>query len=348
MTPEFTIPPLDHTIEPDLRRRIDAKTKPPGSLGRLEALALQIGLIQGSTTPRLDKPHLLLFAGDHGAAAEGISAYPQDVTWQMVLNFLDGGAAINVFARQHGITVKVVDAGVAHEFAAHPGLIRAKIAAGTRNFAAEPAMTPEECLAAIEAGAALAWDGRREGADLLGCGEMGIGNSGAAALIVHRVLDLALAACVGRGTGLDDAGLARKQAVLARASARRPGKIEPLEVLAEFGGFEIAMMTGAFLAAAEAGMVVVVDGFIATAAFAVAAALHPAIRDYAVFAHVSAEPGHRLALDALGARPLLSLELRLGEGTGAAIAYPLLRSAVAFLDGMASFAEAGVAGKSDG
>ncbi|HLY57509.1 MAG TPA: nicotinate-nucleotide--dimethylbenzimidazole phosphoribosyltransferase, partial [Stellaceae bacterium] len=287
--PSFAIAPVDRSLAAALQAKIDGKTKPPGALGRLERLAMQIGLIQGTLSPRLTAPHVLLFAGDHGAVAEGISAYPQDVTWQMVLNFLNGGAAINVFARQNGLAVKIVDAGVAHEFDPHPALVPGKIAPGTRNYLREPAMTEEQRDRALAAGAALVDECAAAGTNVIACGEMGIGNTASASLLVNRVLGLELTDCVGRGTGLDDRGLERKLAVLQRASSRRPEPLAPLEVLAEFGGFEIAMMTGAFLGAAQARMVVLVDGFIATAAFAVAAALHPDVRDYAVFAHVSAE-----------------------------------------------------------
>lgn len=348
MTPSFAISPVDRTLAPALRRKIDGKTKPLGALGRLEALALQIGLIQGSLSPRLSDPRLLLFAGDHGAVAEGISAYPQEVTWQMVLNFLAGGAAINVFARQGGIGVTVVDAGVAHELEPHPQLIRAKIAPGTRNYLRGPAMTEAERDHAIATGAALVRECARTGSTVIACGEMGIGNTGAASLLVHRILGLDLADCVGRGTGLDDPGLERKRRALMVASARRPGALDPLGALAEYGGFEIAMMVGAFLAAAEARLVLLVDGFIATAAFAVAAGLHPAVLDYAVFAHVSAEPGHGRIIERLGGTPLLQLGMRLGEGTGAALAYPLVVAAVNFLNEMASFGEAGVSERGDG
>jgi len=218
---------------------------------------------------------------------------------------------------------------------------------GTENFIREPAMTADQCATAITAGAQTLREVHAAGSNVVGCGEMGIGNTGSAALLIHRVAGIPLEACVGRGTGLDDPGLQRKQALLAEASARRPGALAPLEALAEFGGFEIAMMVGAFLAGAEARMILIIDGFIATAALIVAAAIEPGILDYCVFAHGSAERGHRLALDHLGAAPLLDLGLRLGEGSGVPLAYPLLQASVNFLNEMASFAEAGVASKSD-
>lgn len=348
MLPAFAILPPDPSLIPQLAAKIDAKTKPLGALGQLERLALQAGLVQQSLSPELRQAQILVFAGDHGAARAGVSAYPQEVTWQMVENFLAGGAAINVFCRANGLGLAVVDAGVAHDFAPHPGLIAAKVAPGTANFVEAPAMRPDELHLALARGAALVRERAAQGCNVLGFGEMGIGNTAAAALLAHALTGAPLADCVGRGTGLDDAGLARKRALLQRAAARAglpPGAADPLAALAEFGGFEIAMMTGAMLAAAEARMLLLIDGFIVSAAALAAARLYPALVEYCVFCHRSAEPGHQAVLDALGAQPLLDLDLRLGEGTGAALAYPLLRAAVAFLNEMASFESAGVAGK---
>ena len=348
----FRIARPDTALVAALQHKIDFKTKPQGALGGLERLALQVGLIQQSLSPSLDAPHVAVFAGDHGAAKAGVSAFPQDVTWQMVENFLAGGAAINVFARANGLTLKVVDAGVAHDFGAREGLIDAKVAPGTRNFIEEAAMSPAERDTAIARGAALARALAAAGCKVLGFGEMGIGNTAAASLITHHLTGAPLADCVGRGTGLDDPGLARKRALLAQAAARAglPAEINGSSehaqtVLAEFGGFEIAMMAGAMLGAAEAGMVLLIDGFIVGSAFLVAARIAPAIVDYAVFCHRSAEPGHQAQLQALDAQPLIDLGLRLGEGTGAALAWPLLRAAVAFLNEMASFESAGVSEK---
>ncbi len=287
---------------------------------------------------------MLVFAGDHGAAKAGVSAYPQDVTWQMVENFLAGGAAINVFARLNGLGLSVVDAGVAHDFGVRPGLIDAKVGPGTANYLEEAAMSADQCALAMARGAAVVRDLAAQGCTVVGFGEMGIGNTASASLITHCLTGVPLADCVGRGTGLDDAGLARKQALLEQALRRFSGS-DPLAVLAQFGGFEIAAMAGAMLAAAEAKMLLLVDGFIVGAAALVAARLAPALPDYCVFCHCSAEPGHRAQLAALGGEPLLDLGLRLGEGTGAALAFPLVRAAVAFLDEMASFESAGVADK---
>lgn len=338
----FSIPPL--ATLPALQARIDGKTKPPGSLGVLERLALQIGSLQHSLTPSLDQPHLLIFAGDHGAARAGVSAYPPEVTWQMVENFLAGGAAINVFARHNGLQLQVIDAGVAHDFGVREGLLDAKIAAGTNNFLEQAAMSPDQRDTALTRGAAIAHQVANRGCRVIGFGEMGIGNTAAAALLTHQLTGTPLPECVGRGSGLDDAGLARKHDLLAQAARRAAlaSDAPALRVLAEFGGFEIAMMTGAMLAAAERGLLLLVDGFIVTSALLVANGICPAIRDYCVFCHRSAEPGHRAQLRALSAEPLLDLGLRLGEGTGVALAWPLVRAAAAFVTEMASFASAGV------
>ena len=348
MLPAFQILPPDPALKPLLQQKIDRKTKPLGALGQLESLALQAGLVLQSLEPALRQPHLLVFAGDHGAARAGVSAYPQEVTWQMVENFLAGGAAINVFCRANGLTLSVVDAGVAHDFVPRPGLVQAKVAPGTASFIEAPAMSREELRTALERGAAMARALAAKGCNVLGFGEMGIGNTASASLLAHALTGVSLGDCVGRGTGLDDAGLGRKRQLLIKAAARAglpAGRADPLDALAEFGGFEIAMMAGAMLAGAEAGMLLLIDGFIVSAAALAAARLHPALVDYCVFCHRSAEPGHQAVLDALKAEPLLDLGLRLGEGTGAALAYPLLQAAVAFLNEMASFESAGVAGK---
>lgn len=329
-----------------LRHAIDIKTKPPGSLGALERVAHQVGRIQQSATPDLARPAMLVFAGDHGIVAAGVSPYPQAVTAQMVHNFLRGGAAINVFCRTHGIGLEVVNAGVAAEFPSHASLVDIPVARGTQNFLEAPAMTREQLETALAAGAARVVAHASLGTRMIGFGEMGIGNTSSAACLMQRLTGLPLAACVGRGTGVDDAGLVRKTAILERALAAHPhvanGMPDPLETLATFGGFEIAMMTGAYLAAAKLGLVIVVDGFISTSALLVAARVSPAVLDYCVFAHASDETGHRAMLEILTATPLLQLGLRLGEGTGAALAMPLIQAAAAFLREMATFEGAGV------
>jgi nicotinate-nucleotide--dimethylbenzimidazole phosphoribosyltransferase len=344
--PEFRIGAVDRALEASLRAKIDGKTKPLGALGRLESLALQLALVQGTATPRLSNPHVLVCAGDHGAARAGVSAYPQDVTWQMVENFLAGGAAINVLAKQAGMSLVVADAGVNHDFGRREQLVDAKVAPGTANYLEGAAMSAEQCATAMARGAAVVRDLAAKACNVLGFGEMGIGNTAAASLITHCLTGMHLDVCVGRGTGLDDAGLARKRELLAKAMGKWPERSsDPLAVLARFGGFEIAMLSGAMLAAAEAKMLLLIDGFIVTSALLVAQRLHPAITDYCVFAHRSEEAGHRRQLDHLDADPLLDLGLRLGEGTGAALAYPLVAAACAFLNDMASFESAAVSGK---
>jgi nicotinate-nucleotide--dimethylbenzimidazole phosphoribosyltransferase len=344
----FSISALDGSLDPALHQRINNKTKPLGSLGQIEALALQIGRIQRTLTPQFSQPHLLVFAGDHGAAKAGVSAFPQEVTWQMVENFLAGGAAINVFARHNGLALKIVDAGVAHDFGRREGLIDAKIDCGTRNYISEAAMSSAQCSVALARGAQIANTLADEGCNVLGFGEMGIGNTAAAALITHALTATPLVDCIGRGTGLDDAGLARKRELLAQAVSRAalPADADALAVLTEFGGFEIVMMAGAMLGAAQRGMTLLIDGFIVTSALLAASRLAPAISDYCIFCHRSVEPGHLAQLHDLGADPLLDLGLRLGEGTGAALAWPLVSAAVAFINEMASFEAAGVSDKS--
>ena len=376
------LPAVRTDLDDAIRLAIDAKTKPPGSLGRVEALAARIARIQGTLTPRLRRCRLTLFAGDHGVASEGVSAYPQAVTRQMVANFLAGGAAANVFARANGVEIAVVDAGVAGDPLDAPGLVSRRIAPGTRNFAVKPAMTGEQYESALHAGTELSagadarvaaetrdgaigeaeahagartgdGDGAKDGTghatgvDAAAFGEMGIANTSSATLIAHKLTGAPLDALTGRGTGLDDDGLARKLQVLARAAARTADRLPPDEALREYGGFEIAMMAGAMIGAARAGAVVIVDGFIASAAALAAVRLAPALVDYLVFAHRSAEPGHDVVLDALGASPLLDLGMRLGEGTGALLAWPILRSAAAMLSDMASFESAGVSGPNE-
>jgi nicotinate-nucleotide--dimethylbenzimidazole phosphoribosyltransferase len=339
------VEPLDQTLRDELQRVIDTKTKPPGSLGRLETLARQMGLIQRTTHPTVTRPAMIVFAGDHGVAEEGVSPYPQAVTAQMVANFLAGGAAINALSRVSDIELEVVNAGIATPLPSTAGLVDIPVAAGTRNFAREPAMSRAEASAAMQAGAARVRHHAALGTNVIGFGEMGIANTSAAACLMSRLCGVPIDECVGRGTGLDNAGLAKKRNVLASALARHPVSSDPLDVLATFGGFEIAMMAGAYLAAAEARMTILVDGFIATSALLIADAFAPSVREYCVFAHASNEAGHRRMLDHFGALPLLSLDMRLGEGTGAALAVPLLRAATAFINVMASFESAAVANR---
>ena len=340
----FDLPPISRALDDAIRHAIDTKTKPLGALGIVETLAAQVARIQGTLTPRLNRCRLTLFAGDHGIAHEGVSAYPQAVTRQMVANFLAGGAAANVFARTNDVDLQVVDAGVAGDPVDAPGLVARRIAGGTRNFALEPAMTVEQCDRALRAGHEL---GVNVATDAAAFGEMGIANTSSATLIAQKLTGAGLDALIGRGTGLDDKGLAHKHAVLERASKRTAERLDARDALSEYGGFEIVMMAGAMIGAARGGAVVLVDGFIASAASLAAVGIAPALRDYLVFAHRSAEQGHRTVLDSLDARPLLDFDMRLGEGTGALIAWPILKCAAAMMSDMASFESAGVSGPAD-
>ncbi|WP_220808325.1 nicotinate-nucleotide--dimethylbenzimidazole phosphoribosyltransferase [Noviherbaspirillum aridicola] len=335
-----SIPPVaDAALAARLDAAIDNKTKPRGSLGRLESLAKQIGLVQQSVRPQLREPSILVFAGDHGVTEEKISPFPQSVTWQMVENFLAGGAAINVFAAQNGCALHVVDAGVNHDFGPRERLLDRKQGYGTRNFLHEPAMSVEACARAMEAGADLA---ASMPGNLIGFGEMGIGNTTSAAALMHRLTGLPLEDCVGAGAGMPPEGIAHKQRVIAQALRRHADADTPLQILAAFGGYEIAMMAGAMLGAAARRKLILVDGFIVTAALLAAARMAPALTDYCVFSHCSNERGHALMLSHLGASPLLQLGLRLGEGSGCALALPLVQAAAGFLCGMATFDSAGV------
>ena len=344
----FLISSVSSALNDDLQQKIDAKTKPPGSLGRLETLALQVGRIQNTLTPELKNPTILVFAGDHGITEEGVSPYPQEVTTQMVLNFLNGGAAINVFCNQHNLHLYVVDAGVKVDLPEHPELIVAKIGRGTKNFAQQPAMSTEECEQALNKGAELSRTLPDTECNVIGFGEMGIGNTSSAAALMQRYTGLPLEDCVGKGTGLDDSGLARKREILQKALNLHGGIQDQHAVLATYGGFEIAMMVGAMLESAVLGRILLIDGFIASSAFLAASRIVPEIKEYAVFTHQSDEQGHSEMLNYLQAEPLISLGMRLGEGTGAAVAFPLLQSAVAFLNEMASFESAGVSDRTDG
>ena len=343
----------DPLLTQALQHKLNHKTKPLGSLGRLEPLALRIGQILGTDSPRLEQPQMVVFAGDHGLAARGVSAFPSDVTWQMVENFLAGGAAVSVLARQHGLALTVVDCGVARDFApraavpGQPQLLVRKVAAGTQDASTGPAMTAAQCAQALENGMDVV---RGLPGNALLLGEMGIGNTSVASLLLSRLCGVSLQDCTGAGTGLDATGVARKRAVLAQALAVNEGAVNPLDALAALGGFEVATLVGAVLQAASERRVIVVDGFITSAAVLVASRLQPHVLQRCVFAHGSAEPGHAHMLAHLlpgqQAQPLLDLGLRLGEGSGAALAWPLLQSACAVLREMASFEAAGVATQS--
>jgi nicotinate-nucleotide--dimethylbenzimidazole phosphoribosyltransferase len=342
----FSISPLNQQLRQVLQEKIDSKTKPPGSLGLLESIALQVGLVQQSLEPALKTPQLVLFAADHGVATAGVSAYPQDVTRQMVMNFVSGGAAINVFCKQNSIGLEIVDAGVVGNMDV-PGVVNEKIAEGTQSFVDNVAMTEEQFFRAVSVGSRIVKAKAEAGCNVIGFGEMGIGNTSSAAVINSVLCALPLENAVGRGTGLDDEGLQHKLDVLGKALEYHQCDADPEKVMQCFGGFELAMIYGAALQAAECGMIVLVDGYISSAAVLAAIKSEPLLKDYCIFCHCSEESGHRLMLEHLGVSPLLDLGLRLGEGSGVALAWPLIQSAVAFLNEMASFESAGVSERSE-
>ena len=350
MTSPFVLPSVadlhDAALANRLQHLIDHKTKPLGSLGLLERLALRLGVILGTESPVLHAPQMLVCAGDHGLAARGVSAFPSDVTWQMVENFLAGGAAVSVLARQHGLGLTVVDCGVAKPIAARdaapgqPRLLLRKVAPGTQDASVGPAMSAEQCAQALVNGVEVV---RGLPGNALLLGEMGIANTSVASLLLARLAGLPLAEVTGAGTGLDAAGIERKRAVLQQALDANAGATSPLDALAALGGYEVATLVGAVLQAAAERRVIVVDGFITSAAVLVACRIAPQVLQRCVFAHRSGERGHSLMLAQMQAQPLLDLGLRLGEGSGAALAWPLLQSACAVLREMASFESAGVA-----
>ena len=339
----FTIPDvpplLNSILGTKLRNKLDNKTKPIGALGRLEDLALRIGLILGNENPELIKPQMLVCAADHGLTAEGISAYPSDVTWQMVENFLAGGAAVSILSKQNNISLNVVDCGVRHDFEPREGLLIQKVSKGTENALQGPAMSNEECQQAIKNGMGIV-RGLEGNAVLIG--EMGIGNSSAAAMLLARLTDSDISSCTGSGTGMFGSNLKKKTSILEQVLEKHKDAKNPLAALAAFGGFEIATMAGAVIQSASEGRVIVVDGFIASSAVLVASRIRSKVLDYCIFSHRSDEKGHSLMLDAMNAEPLFDLKLRLGEGSGAALAWPLLMSACTILRDMASFEAAGV------
>lgn len=345
MLSEYSISNVDIELLARAQANIDIKTKPPGSLGRIEELAKQMAGAQNSDAPMADPATLIMFAADHGLVEEGVSAWPSEVTTQMVANFLAGGAASNVFARTNGLDMCVVDAGIVGELPDHPDLIRANITKGTKNAMHEDAMSEQELNAALEFGATLAADIANQGTKVIALGEMGIGNTSSAALIVHAIEGLDIASLAGPGAGLDTAGVNRKADILRQVASRNPGPLPPHDALKSFGGLEIAAMAGALIGAAANNCVTLVDGFIATSAAFAALRARPEARPYVVFAHRSKEPGHRNMLNALDVEPLIDLDLRLGEGTGALLAFPLLKNACAMLNEMATFESAGVSGK---
>ena len=328
-----------------LQDKIDLKTKPQGSLGLLESIAFKVGLLQQTLEPVFIEPSVIIFAADHGVADQGVSLFPQVVTEQMVLNFLQGGAAINCFSKQHGINLKIVNAGVKANFdnIQNENFVNSPIALGTENFAQQPAMTKEQCLAAINKGADIVKQQHLLGCNVIGFGEMGIANTTSAAAIMAAILNLTGQVCAGKGTGIDQQTVSLKAQVIDDAIEKyQLAEADPLTILQTVGGFEIAMMVGAMLKAAELSMLVLVDGFITSSAALVASEMHDDSLQYTQFCHQSDEQAHQLLLTSMSATPILKLGMRLGEGSGVAVAYPLLVSALTFLNEMASFADAGV------
>ncbi|GGF79662.1 nicotinate-nucleotide--dimethylbenzimidazole phosphoribosyltransferase [Wenyingzhuangia marina] len=329
-----------------LQHKIDTKTKPLGSLGILEKIAFKVGNIQQTTSPILSKPAILIFAGDHGIVnSEPVSPFSQEVTTQMVFNFLNGGAAINVFCQQHNISLKIIDAGVNYDFGKIPYLIDAKINKGTADFCIQPAMNLEDCKKAINKGKEIVTKQFTEGTNIIGFGEMGIGNTSSASLLMSAYTKTDISKCVGKGTGLNNDATRVKAAVLRKSQETHSNITNPLEILATFGGYEIAMITGAILQAKALNMTILIDGFIVTSALLAAHAIEPNVIDNCIFSHCSDEQGHTKMLQFLKADVILNIGLRLGEGTGAALAYPLVQSAVKFLNEMASFESANVTNK---
>ncbi len=338
------ITPLSTELKSLIQEKIDFKTKPLGALGTLETIALQIGLIQETASPKISKPTIMVFAGDHGIAkTQKVSPYPQEVTQQMVHNFLSGGAAINVFCEQHNIDLQIVDAGVNADFKVHPFLINAKIDKGTNDYSQEKAMSMELCLKALKEGRELVRVRHQKGCNTIGFGEMGISNTSAASLLMSYFTKTPIEGCVGRGTGVSDEGLLMKTNTLKKVYDLHKNEIKtPYDALCAFGGFEIVMMCGAMIEAAALKMTLLIDGFIVTSALLAAYHLHPKIVEYCIFSHSSGEQGHQKMLDYLGATPLLNLGLRLGEGTGCALAFPIVAASVNFLNKMATFKSANI------
>ena len=337
----FKIETPDNSLRPAIQAKIDNLNKPKGSLGRLEELAMQVCLIQQTLSPSLEHPCHLLLGGDHGIEREGVSVSPREVTWQQMINFTRGGGGVNMFCRQHGFKLRIVDVGVDYDLSSVPGIIDRKIARGTKNFLYEPAMTEEEFDKAIEIGAALVDDCIEEGCKVLSIGEMGIANTSPSSIWMHLFGGIPLKDCIGAGAGLDNDGIRHKYEILSKALSRHQLSLSPLtshlSPLRIFGGFEMIAAIGTMLRAAELHLIILVDGFIMTACALAAIRLYPAAQDYMIFTHCGDESGHRMMLDIVDARPLLHLGLRLGEGTGALCAFPIVDSAVRMINEMNNF-----------
>lgn len=340
---KFDIKPTDKGMRDEIIAKIDNLTKPKGSLGMLEELALQLCLVQHTLTPELKSPCNVLFAADHGIIEEGVSVSPKEVTWQQLSHFSKGGAGINFLCDQHGFRLVLVDAGVDYDIPAGHGIIDMKVGRGTRNFLYGPAMTPEELDLCLERGAKVVRDVREQtSCNIISFGEMGSGNTSSSSMWMHLFAGIVLDKCIGAGAGLDSPGVQHKKDVLRRALENYSGGDDVRSRMAWFGGYEMAMAVGAMLKAAELGMIIIVDGFIMTSCMLAASKLYPEVLDYAVFGHQGDESGHKLMLEALGAHPLLHLGLRLGEGSGAVCAYPIIESAARMICNMDQFGDANV------
>lgn len=338
----FHIEKPDENLRPSIIDKINNLTKPKGSLGRLEEIALQIALIQQTLTPALHKPQNIIFAADHGIVDEGVSLSPKEVTWQQLSNFLHGGAGVNFLCRQHGFELKIVDAGVDYDLPYEKGIIDMKVRRGTRNYLYEAAMTQEEMKLCIERGAEVVRRCHEEGSNVLSFGEMGIGNTSSSSLWMTYFTGIPLEQCVGAGSGLNQQGIRHKYEVLKRSMENYNGDGSGTDIIRYFGGLEMVMAVGAMLQAAELKMLILVDGFIMTNCMLAAMQLCPAVKDYAIFGHCGDESGHKLILEYMQAKPLINLGLRLGEGTGAICAYPLVDSAVRMINEMDNFAHASI------
>lgn len=338
----FHIEKPDENLRPSIIDKINNLTKPKGSLGRLEEIALQIALIQQTLTPALHKPQNIIFAADHGIVDEGVSLSPKEVTWQQLSNFLHGGAGVNFLCRQHGFELKIVDAGVDYDLPYEKGIIDMKVRRSTRNYLYEAAMTQEEMELCIERGAEVVRRCHEEGSNVLSFGEMGIGNTSSSSLWMTYFTGIPMEQCVGAGSGLNQQGIRHKYEVLKRSMENYNGDGSATDIIRYFGGLEMVMAVGAMLQAAELKMLILVDGFIMTNCMLAAMQLCPAVKDYAIFGHCGDESGHKLILEYMQAKPLINLGLRLGEGTGAICAYPLVDSAVRMINEMDNFAHASI------
>lgn len=340
----YHIVPVDvQPLHNQLVNTIDNLTKPKGSLGRLEELALQIGLIQQTTRPHLRNPYNIIFCADHGIVDEGVSCSPKEITWQQISNFTHGGAGINYLCRQHGFKMMIVDAGVDYDLPKHPDIIEMKVRKGTRNFMFEPAMTHEEMDLCLQRGGACVDKAYADGCNIISFGEMGIGNTSTSSMWMTSLTGIPLQDCVGAGSGWNDEGIRRKYSILKRALDHYPNTpIDVTTVMTRFGGLEMVMAVGAMLRAAELRMIILIDGFIMTNCLLAATHINTHVKDYAIFGHIGDESGHQRILEFMGAKPLLHLGLRLGEGSGAVCAYPIVDSAVRMMNEMDTFAHASI------